>query len=355
MIFSSYPHISFSLRLSSSYSGFSKRGSPVSSACSCFSYRSCFMRGGVWIFFSCYSDRRSSISSVGRAITASVEKERSSRALLISGLIFNLGLIAWFKYAGLFAVTANGLFGTTLPIPHLFLPLAISFFTFEQISYLVDASRGHAPKYTLLDYSLFVSFFPHLIAGPIIRHNDLIPQFGKDRVRDDRDNDLALGVTLFTMGLAKKTLIADNIAPFSDAVFAAAHQGTFIGLADAWMGTLVSRSRSISDFSGYTDMALGSAANVLGIPAAVQFQLALQGGQHHRILAAVAHLAIHIPARLSLYPAWRQSAWRNAALHQYLHHDAAWRLMARRELDIRDLGRVAWHLSHHQPCVAEFR
>jgi len=201
---------------------------------------------------------------IGRAITASVEKERSSRALLVSGLIFNLGLIAWFKYAGLFAVTANGVFGTTLPIPHLFLPLAISFFTFEQISYLVDASRGHAPKYTLLDYSLFVSFFPHLIAGPIIRHNDLIPQFGKDRVRDDRDKDLALGVTLFTMGLAKKTLIADNIAPFSDAVFVAAHQGTSIGLADAWMGTLFFAFQIYFDFSGYTDMALGSAA-MLGI------------------------------------------------------------------------------------------
>src|SRR5580692_9907633 len=160
--------------------------------------------------------------TIGSAITRSCEKHRSPRMLLLTGLVFNLGLIAWFKYAGFFATTANGLFGAHLAVPNLFLPLAISFFTFEQISYLVDASQGHAPRYSLLDYSLFVSFFPHLIAGPIIRHNDLIPQFSKDRAPDERDDDLALGVTLFTIGLAKKALIADNLAPFSDAIFAAA-------------------------------------------------------------------------------------------------------------------------------------
>jgi len=202
--------------------------------------------------------------AIGRAITIAHENSRSSSPLLLAGLTFNLGLIAWFKYAGFFAMTANGLFGAGLPLPHLFLPLAISFFTFEQISYLVDASRGHAPRYTLLDYSLFVGFFPHLIAGPIIRHNDLIPQFAKDRARDERDNDLAVGMTLFTIGLAKKTLIADNIAPFSDAVFAAAHHGAAIGTVDAWMGTLFFAFQIYFDFSGYTDMTLGSAA-MLGI------------------------------------------------------------------------------------------
>src|SRR5262249_37881661 len=151
------------------------------------------------------------------------------------------------------------------------------FFTFEQISYLVDASRGHAPKYTLLDYSLFVSFFPHLIAGPIIRHNDLIPQFAQSRAHDDRDNDLSLGVTLFTIGLAKKTLIADNIAPFSDAVFAAAHQGISIGIVDAWIGTLFFAFQIYFDFSGYTDIALGSAA-MLGIRLPFNFNSPYKAG-----------------------------------------------------------------------------
>ena len=208
--------------------------------------------------------------TIGSAITRSCEKRRSPRMLLLTGLVFNLGLIAWFKYAGFFATTANGLFGAHLAVPNLFLPLAISFFTFEQISYLVDASQGHAPRYSLLDYSLFVSFFPHLIAGPIIRHNDLIPQFSKDRAPDERDDDLAHGVTLFTIGLAKKALIADNLAPFSDAIFAAAQRGTSIGVVDAWMGTLFFAFQIYFDFSAYSDMALGSAA-MLGIRLPINF------------------------------------------------------------------------------------
>lgn len=207
---------------------------------------------------------------IGREITRACDLARNTTGLLVAGLIFNLGLIAWFKYAGFFAMTVNGVAGTHLSIPRLFLPLAISFFTFEQISYLVDASQGKAPQYGFLDYSLFVSFFPHLIAGPIIRHNDLIPQFGNSRTRDERDQNIAVGVTLFTLGLAKKSLIADNLAPFSDAVFAAAHQGTAIGTADAWMGTLCFAFQIYFDFSGYTDMALGSAC-LFGIRLPVNF------------------------------------------------------------------------------------
>ncbi len=197
--------------------------------------------------------------AVGAAITNRHMEGKATRGLLIAGLAFNLGLIAWFKYAGLLASSANDLLALGIPIPHLFLPLAISFFTFEQISYLVDAAGGRAPRYSFLDYALFVSFFPHLIAGPIIRHNDLIPQFGETRNRDKRSDDIAVGMTLFTIGLAKKTLIADNLAPFSDAVFAAAHHGTAVGMADAWMGTLFFAFQIYFDFSGYSDMALGSA------------------------------------------------------------------------------------------------
>lgn len=197
--------------------------------------------------------------AIGTAITRRHLEHKGTRGLLIAGLVFNLGLIAWFKYAGLLASSANDLFAFGIPIPHLFLPLAISFFTFEQISYLVDAAGGRAPRYSFLDYALFVSFFPHLIAGPIIRHNDLIPQFAQARGRDKRSDDMAVGMTLFTIGLAKKTLIADNLAPFSDAVFSAAHHGTVIGMTDAWMGTLFFAFQIYFDFSGYSDMALGSA------------------------------------------------------------------------------------------------
>ena len=160
---------------------------------------------------------------LGRAIEARRLQGYSSRPFLVAGLLFNLGLIGVFKYDTLLVSSTNNLLGLGWPVPHLFLPLAISFFTFEQISYLVDADAGKTHGYSPLDYALFVAYFPHLIAGPIVRHNDLIPQFRQLRARDD---ELSTGVTLFTIGLAKKSLIADNLAPFADAVFDAAGRGT---------------------------------------------------------------------------------------------------------------------------------
>jgi len=205
--------------------------------------------------------------ALGREIEARQRRGHERRWLLITGLVFNLGLIATFKYDTLFVSTANDVLGIGLPVPHFFLPLAISFFTFEQISYLADADAGKTHGYTLLDYALFVAYFPHLIAGPIVRHNDLIPQFRQIRAKND---DLATGITLFTIGLAKKSLIADNLAPFADAIFNAAGRGTHLGATDAWLGTLFFAFQIYFDFSAYSDMALGSSA-MLGIRLPVNF------------------------------------------------------------------------------------
>ena len=205
--------------------------------------------------------------ALGRDIEQRRARGLTRRPLLIAGLVFNLGLIATFKYAGLLAGTANHIFGLGLPLPDFFLPLAISFFTFEQISYLVDADAGKTHHYSLLDYALFVAYFPHLIAGPIVRHNDLIPQFRQLRARND---DLASGVTLFTISLAKKSLIADNLAPFADAIFNAAGRGTHLGATDSWLGMLFFAFQIYFDFSAYSDMALGSSL-MLGIRLPVNF------------------------------------------------------------------------------------
>jgi D-alanyl-lipoteichoic acid acyltransferase DltB (MBOAT superfamily) len=205
---------------------------------------------------------------IGAAITRRAVRGASTRLLLTSGLVFNLGLIGLFKYADLFIRTADSL-GAQMPLMHFFLPLAISFFTFEQISYLVDASRGQAPNYGFLEYALFVGYFPHLIAGPIIRHNELISQFSRRRSADERYDDLAVGITLFTIGLAKKTLIADNIAPFSDRIFRAAGLGP-LGTQDAWLGALLFAFQIYYDFSAYSDMALGSSC-MLGIRLPMNF------------------------------------------------------------------------------------
>ena len=204
---------------------------------------------------------------LGQQIEARAARLADRRGLLIAGLVFNLGLIALFKYDTLLVSTANDVLGIGLPVPHFFLPLAISFFTFEQISYLVDADAGKTHNYSLLDYALFVAYFPHLIAGPIVRHNDLIPQFRQLRSRND---DLATGMTLFTIGLAKKSLIADNLAPFADAIFNAAGRGIATGPTDSWLGTLFFAFQIYFDFSAYSDMALGSSM-MLGIRLPVNF------------------------------------------------------------------------------------
>ncbi len=208
--------------------------------------------------------------AIGSHCTTRFAQGRSTKGWLIVGLTFNLGLIIWFKYSGLLASSANDLLALGIPIPELFLPLAISFFTFEQISYLVDSAKGRAPHYSFINYALFVSYFPHLIAGPIIRHNDLIPQFNKTRDSHTRADDIAVGMTLFTIGLAKKVLIADNLAPFSDTIFSAANAGAAISTSDAWLGTLFFTFQIYFDFSGYSDMALGSAC-LLGIRLPMNF------------------------------------------------------------------------------------
>lgn len=205
--------------------------------------------------------------ALGRAIETRQRLGQPRRVILLTGLVFNLGLIAVFKYDTLFVSTANDLLGVGLAVPHFFLPLAISFFTFEQISYLVDADKGKTHGYSLLDYTLFVAYFPHLIAGPIVRHNDLIPQLRQTRTNS---GDLATGLSLFTIGLAKKTLLADNLAPFADTIFQAAGRGTHLGMSDSWLGTLFFAFQIYFDFSAYSDMALGSSV-MLGIRLPVNF------------------------------------------------------------------------------------
>jgi D-alanyl-lipoteichoic acid acyltransferase DltB (MBOAT superfamily) len=193
----------------------------------------------------------------GRTLIGIEARSRWRKPMLGFALAVNLMAIAYFKYANFFVENVNGVLHHPLEIQHIVLPLGISFFTFTQIAFLVDCYRHQADEPNALKYTLFVTYFPHLIAGPIIRHNDLIPQFHRQRGDDERAADMATGATLFTIGLAKKTLIADNLAPYSDIVFAAAAHGP-VGTSDAWLGTLLFVFQVYFDFSAYSDMALGS-------------------------------------------------------------------------------------------------
>lgn len=194
----------------------------------------------------------------------------ASRALLAFGVAANLALLGYYKYANFFLDNVARLTGLGIAFDTIVLPLAISFFTFQQIAYLVDASRGETHEYSFLHYCLFVLFFPQLIAGPIVHHREMLPQFRNPRVyRLDYEN-LAVGITIFAIGLFKKVVIADNAALHATPVFNAAAQGAALSLFEAWSGALAYTFQLYFDFSGYSDMAIGL-GRLFGIRLPVNF------------------------------------------------------------------------------------
>lgn len=182
-----------------------------------------------------------------------IEKTRSKK-ILTAAIIVNLCLLGYFKYTGFFLESINQAVGASLFVPNIILPLGISFFTFTQTAYLVDAYRGETKNYSLLTYSLFVTVFPHLIAGPILYHKDMIPQFSNLRNFIFSYKNMALGISIFSVGLFKKVMIADTLAPWVKVVFDNADKVTFI---EAWAGALAYTLQLYFDFSGYSEMAIG--------------------------------------------------------------------------------------------------
>jgi D-alanyl-lipoteichoic acid acyltransferase DltB (MBOAT superfamily) len=176
-----------------------------------------------------------------------------------AAIAINLAVLGFFKYANFFIEVTNETTNATWSSIDVVLPLGISFFTFTQISFLVDVYRGIAKEYNFIHYLLFVTYFPHLIAGPILHHKQMMPQFAAAATYLPNTKNIAIGLSLFAIGLAKKVLIADNLAPTADRIFAAAHEGVAVTFFDAWAGTLAYTFQLYFDFSGYSDMAIGLA------------------------------------------------------------------------------------------------
>ncbi len=179
------------------------------------------------------------------------------RGLVPIGVGFNLTLIGLFKYADFLVDTFAVPFGWTHDPWNIVLPLGISFFTFQQISYLVDLGRGKAPNYRFADYALYVTFFPQLIAGPIVRHNEIIHQFRLSPRREGMYERASRGCTLLVIGLFKKVILADSLAGISDSLFGRAAEGMALGFAESWLAAGAFGLQIYFDFSGYSDMALG--------------------------------------------------------------------------------------------------
>jgi len=197
-------------------------------------------------------------------------QRRQRQWVLSAGILVNLLLLGYFKYLNFFVDNINSLFGAGLNVDDKVLPLAISFFTFQQIGYLVDTYRQETKHYQFSEYLLFVSFFPQLIAGPIVHHKNLIPQFAKQNIARISAHNLAVGITIFSIGFFKKIIIADTIAQPANAMFSAAAGGALPDLFGSWMGALAYTFQLYFDFSGYSDMAIG-AAYLFGIRLPVNF------------------------------------------------------------------------------------
>jgi alginate O-acetyltransferase complex protein AlgI len=188
--------------------------------------------------------------------------QKPDRRVLWLGIALNLGLLGVFKYAGFFVETINAVTGAGFDALEIVLPLAISFFTFQQIAYLVDVYRGHAGERSLVRYSLFVVFFPQLIAGPIVHHAEMLPQFARKVWSGPTAANLAAGATIFAVGLMKKLAIADPLGVYVDRVYTVTALGDPVTFVTAWVATAAFGLQIYFDFSGYTDMALGLARMV---------------------------------------------------------------------------------------------
>jgi D-alanyl-lipoteichoic acid acyltransferase DltB (MBOAT superfamily) len=179
------------------------------------------------------------------------------KAVLIGAVALNLGLLGYYKYANFFIDNVDAVAGLHLAVGKIILPLGISFFTFTQIAFLVDACRGEAREAKIIPYVLFVTYFPHLVAGPILHHKEMMPQFAERSTFRFDPEKLAAGLVIFVIGLFKKTCLADNIAAYATPVFSAAAHGSDPGFLDAWSGALAYTFQLYFDFSGYSDMAIG--------------------------------------------------------------------------------------------------
>ena len=180
-----------------------------------------------------------------------------SRAAFAVAVSANLLLLGYFKYLGFFAQIADALFGSNAGVGAVILPLGISFFTFTQIAFLADAFQGKVREPNFVHYLLFVTYFPHLIAGPILHHSQMMPQFAERRIYRVDWANVSAGLTIFIIGLAKKVLVADTFATIATPVFAGVQQGAHPPLFEAWTGALAYTLQLYFDFSGYSDMAIG--------------------------------------------------------------------------------------------------
>ncbi len=247
---------------------------------------------------------------IQRALAA--DRKQSVKVWLTFGLLVDVGLLGYFKYANFFVDNVNALTGANWTLAHIVLPLAISFYTFQKIAYLVDSARGEARPMSILDFTMFAAFFPQLIAGPIVHYKEVVPQlqgplFGRLIWRN-----ILVGLAIMAIGLFKKTVIADSISGYSDPLYAAAETGAHVGFVSGWLAAILYTGQIYFDFSGYSDMAIGL-ARMFGVKLPLNFHSPLRAAniadywrRWHMTLQRMIYAYVFQPLSLSLI----RSTWR---------------------------------------------
>ena len=203
-------------------------------------------------------------------LAARLHEASGRRSVIVLAVAGNLAVLAAYKYLAFFAGILRDLAGLDVPAPAWALPLGISFFTFHHIIYWADRARGRAPLYSLRDYTLYIALFPQILAGPLVRHSEIVHQFRLPPDRPGWEERAARGTVLFVIGLSKKLFLADPLARMAEPVFAKANLGA-LSAAEAWQGALAFTGQIYFDFSGYSDMAIGLAL-LLGMTLPVNFE-----------------------------------------------------------------------------------
>ena len=207
---------------------------------------------------------------------------KTSKVSLFLCVMGNLGLLGYFKYANFFVDNINALTGGEIVLERIIIPLAISFFTFQQIFYLVDTNSKVTREHSFLHYCLFVTFFPQLIAGPIVHHREMLPQFARDTIYKLKIENLGIGLFIFVIGLFKKVVIADGLVMHSDLVFASAENGIALTSLESLIGALAFSFQIYFDFSGYSDMAIGL-ARMFNIRLPINFKSPYKSTSPHQV------------------------------------------------------------------------
>lgn len=255
--------------------------------------------------------------------------------VVVLGVVMNLGFLGWFKYAGFLALNLNALFDAGLNVGAMVLPLGISFFTFQKLALLVDVHRGETDRISFLDFLIFVTFFPQLIAGPIVLFCEVQDQYRRPGSLVPSWETMKVGLTIFAMGLAKKILLADNMEHFATPVFNAAAAGKAMTAVEAWVGALSYTFQLYFDFSAYSDMAIGLAW-MFGIALPYNFNSPYKATsiidfwrRWHVTLSRFLKIYLYVPLGGNRHGKWRRHL--NLLVVMFLGglwHGAAWTFVA---------------------------